>query len=102
MASPASSRRCNCGPPLLAVLNHAIAVAMVHGPAKGLELIHTLDQDSRLAGHHRLHAVRAHLLEMAGDPQAAIAQYRMAAGKTTSIPERDYLISQAARLSESS
>jgi len=86
----------------MVVLNHAIAVAMVNGPAKGLELIDTLDQDSRLAGHHRLHAVRAHLLEMAGDSQAAIAQYRLAAGKTTSIPERDYLISQATRLSESS
>jgi RNA polymerase sigma factor (sigma-70 family) len=84
----------------MVVLNHAIAVAMVHGPAKGLELIDTLDQDSRLAGHHRLHAVRAHLLEMAGDSHGAIAQYRLAAGKTTSIPERDYLISQAARLSE--
>ena len=82
-------------------LNHAIAVAMVHGPATGLELIDTLDQDSRLAGHHRLHAVRAHLLEMAGDSHGAIAQYRLAAGKTTSIPERDYLIGQAARLSES-
>jgi RNA polymerase sigma factor (sigma-70 family) len=82
-------------------LNHAIAVAMVHGPATGLELIDTLDQDSRLAGHHRLHAVRAHLLEMAGDSHAAVAQYRLAAGKTTSIPERDYLIGQAARLSES-
>jgi RNA polymerase sigma factor (sigma-70 family) len=85
----------------MVVLNHAIAVAMVHGPAKGLELIHTLDQDSRLAGHHRLHAVRAHLLQMAGDSHAAIAQYRLAAGKTTSVPERDYLIGQAARLSES-
>ncbi len=56
--------------------------------------------DARLAGHHRLDAVRAHLLERAGDHEAAIAYYRKAAGRTTSIPERDYLIAQAARLSD--
>ena len=84
----------------MVMLNHAVAVAMVHGPAKGLELLHALDSDSRLAGHHRLDAVRAHLLEMAGDYQAAIAHYRIAASRTTSIPEQNYLTAQAARLSE--
>jgi predicted RNA polymerase sigma factor len=73
---------------------------MVHGPAAGLELLRPLDADARLAGHHRLDAVRAHLLERAGDHEAAIALYRKAAGRTTSIPERDYLIAQAARLSD--
>ncbi len=87
------------GNPMVA-LNHAIAAAMVHGPAQGLELLKPLDSDPRLAGHHRLHAVRAHLLEMAGNHQSAIAHYRIAATRTTSIPERDYLIAQAARLSE--
>jgi predicted RNA polymerase sigma factor len=85
----------------MVILNHAIAAAMVHGPKKGLDLLCALDSDPRLAGHHRLHAVRAHLLEMTGDSEAAIAQYRLAAARTTSIPERDYLISQAVRLSES-
>jgi RNA polymerase sigma factor (sigma-70 family) len=82
-------------------LNHAIAAAMVHGPSKGLELLTTLDPDSRIAGHYRLDAVRAHLLEMAGDHPAAITHYRMAAARTTSIPERNYLMTQAARLVES-
>ena len=86
----------------MVTLNHAIAAAMVHGPAKGLELLRALDSDARLAGHHRLDAVRAHLLEMAGDHQAAITHYRIAARRTTSLPERNYLITQAARLSESS
>jgi RNA polymerase sigma factor (sigma-70 family) len=83
----------------MVVLNHAIAAGMVHGPAKGLELLRTLDSDTRMTGHHRLDAVRAHLLEMAGDPQAALIHYRRAAGRATSVPERNYLIAQAARLS---
>jgi predicted RNA polymerase sigma factor len=81
-------------------LNHAIAAAMVHGPSKGLELLGALDTDDRLASHYRLAAVRAHLLEMAGDHEAAITYYRTAAGRTTSIPERNYLMTQAARLGE--
>jgi RNA polymerase sigma factor (sigma-70 family) len=84
----------------MVTLNHAIATAMVRGPAAGLELLRALDADARLAGHHRLDAVRAHLLERAGDHEAAIAHYSTAAGRTTSIPERDYLIAQAARLSD--
>ena len=81
-------------------LNHAVATAMVHGPAAGLALLDALDNDARIAGHHRLDAVRAHLLERAGEHQAAIAHYRTAAGRTTSIPERNYLLTQAARLSD--
>lgn len=82
------------------LLNHAIAAAMVHGSGKGLELLGVLDSDTRLAGRHRLEAVRAHLLEMAGDHEAAITHYRIAASRATSIPERNYLMMQAARLSE--
>jgi RNA polymerase sigma factor (sigma-70 family) len=82
----------------MVMLNHAIAAAMVHGPSKGLELLNALDADGRLAGHHRLDAVRAHLLELAGDHQAAIAHYGSAARRTSSLPERNYLMSQAARL----
>ena len=84
----------------MVMLNHAIAAAMVHGPSKGLELLRALDSDARISSHHRLDAVRAHLLEMAGEREAAIAHYRIAAGRTTSIPEQNYLIAQAARLSE--
>jgi predicted RNA polymerase sigma factor len=84
----------------MVTLNHAIAAAMVHGPSKGLELLKVLDTDAMLANHHRLDAVRAHLLEMAGDREGAIAHYRIAAGRTTSMPERNYLLKQAARLNE--
>ena len=80
-------------------LNHAIAAAMVDGPRAGLKLLEALDADERLAGHYRLDAVRAHLLERAGDHEAAIAHYGAAAERTTSIPERNYLTTQAARLS---
>ena len=89
-------------PSPMVTLNHAIAAAMVHGPAKGLELLRALDSDSRLAAHYRLDAVRAHLLEMMGDFKSAIQHYRIAAGRTTSIPERNYLMTQAARLDEMS
>jgi len=82
----------------MVVLNHAIAAAMVHGPTKGLELVDALKADARVANHHRLDAVRAHLLEMAGDREGAVKHYRAAAGKTGSLPERNYLLMQAARL----
>jgi RNA polymerase sigma factor (sigma-70 family) len=85
----------------MVMLNYTIAAAMVHGMSTGLELLDELDGDPRLAGHHRLDAVRAHLLEMAGDHRAAITHYQTAAGRTTSEPERNYLMTQAARLRES-
>ena len=80
-------------------LNHAIAAAMVHGPAKGLELLDALNDDPRLADHHRLDAVRAHLMELAGDRDDAVRHYRAAAAKTANLPERNYLLAQAATLS---
>jgi predicted RNA polymerase sigma factor len=80
-------------------LNHAIAATMVHGATKGLELLEALKADARLADHHRLDAVRAHLLELAGDRTGAVRHYRAAAGKTGSLPERNYLLTRAARLS---
>ena len=79
-------------------LNQAVAAAMVAGPAAGLDLLRELESDRRLAGHHRLHATRAHLLEMSGDVQGAVASYREAARRTTSLPERRYLTGRAARL----
>ena len=82
----------------MVLLNHAVAAAMVHGPKRGLDLLNALDKDPRIASHHRLDAVRAHLFELAGDPKAAIAHYQAAARKTASIPERNYLLTQASRL----
>jgi RNA polymerase sigma factor (sigma-70 family) len=82
----------------MVALNHAIAAAMVHGPAAGLDLLTALDADARVSGHYRLDAVRAHLLEMAGEHERAIVHYRAAAERTASIPERNYLTARAARL----
>ena len=79
-------------------LNHAVAAAMVDGPEAGLAMLTTLERDERMAEHHRLDAVRAHLLEMAGESDAARAAYRRAAQRTTSVPERRYLEERAARL----
>jgi RNA polymerase sigma factor (sigma-70 family) len=86
----------------MVMLNHAIATAMVRGPSEGLRLLTILDEDGRLTGHHRLHAVRAYLLEMAGDNSGAITHYRLAAERTSSLPERNYLLTQVARLSDRS
>ncbi|WP_433229464.1 RNA polymerase sigma factor [Actinomadura formosensis] len=82
----------------MVTLNEAVALAMVDGPAAGLDLLRPLDDDARMSGHHRLAAVRGHLLEMAGEPGAAREAYREAARRTTSLPERRYLESRAARL----
>jgi RNA polymerase sigma factor (sigma-70 family) len=82
----------------MVTLNHAVAAAMVDGPAAGLAMLDELDADERIAKHHRLEAVRAHLLEMAGEMAAARAAYRLAAQRTTSLPERRYLEARASRL----
>jgi predicted RNA polymerase sigma factor len=82
----------------MVTLNHAIAVAMVDGPAAGLARLAPLDKDPRIAGHYRLDAVRGHLYEMTGERETAIAHYLAAAGRTTSVPERNYLTVKAARL----
>jgi RNA polymerase sigma factor (sigma-70 family) len=85
-------------PSPVVTLNHAVALAMVRGPRAGLELLTTLDDDARMAGSHRLDAVRAHLLELAGDTAAARERYRAAARRTTSLPEQRYLEGRAALL----
>jgi RNA polymerase sigma factor (sigma-70 family) len=83
----------------MVTLNRAVALAMVHGPRAGLALLGTLDSDDRMAHTHRLEAVRAHLLEIAGDVVAARESYRRAARMTASVPEQRYLALRAARLS---
>jgi predicted RNA polymerase sigma factor len=79
-------------------LNHAVAVAMAEGPAAGLALLERLDRDGRIKDHYRLAAVRAHLLERSGQISAALREYEVAAEKTASIPERNYLLLKIARL----
>ncbi|HET7188296.1 MAG TPA: sigma-70 family RNA polymerase sigma factor [Gemmatimonadaceae bacterium] len=81
-------------------LNRAIATAMVDGPAAGLLAIDELGKDARLAGHYRLDAVRAHLHQMLGHRDVATEHYRVAAERTASVPERDYLLMKAAKLRE--
>ncbi|MFZ1926034.1 MAG: sigma-70 family RNA polymerase sigma factor [Solirubrobacteraceae bacterium] len=85
-------------PSPVVTLNRAVAVAMVDGPRAGLASLEVLSGDRRLASQHRLASVRAHLHEMAGDTQAAVAGYEDAARRTTSIPEQRYLRAQAERL----
>jgi RNA polymerase sigma factor (sigma-70 family) len=84
----------------MVALNHAIATAMVDGSAAGLARLVEVGADPRIAGHYRLDAVRAHLLERAGDRDGAIACYRRAAERTASIAERNYLLLRAAQLGE--
>ncbi|GAA1312839.1 RNA polymerase sigma24 factor [Planotetraspora silvatica] len=81
-------------------LNHAVAVAMARGPQAGLDLLGELVADERIAEDHRLHAVRAHLLEMAGDRVAAREAYEAAARRTAGLPQQRYLHSRAARLED--
>jgi predicted RNA polymerase sigma factor len=82
----------------MVTLNRIVAVAMVHGPQRGLEQLDAAAADPALADHHRLAAVRAHLLELAGERETAREQYRLAARRTLSLPERRYLESRAAAL----
>jgi predicted RNA polymerase sigma factor len=84
----------------MVTLNRAIALAEVEGPQAGLALLSALDGDERMAGHHRLMSVRAHLLEQAGDKAGAYDHYRSAAKATASITERRYLESRAAAVKQ--
>lgn len=81
-------------------LNRAVATAMIDGPAAGLAELEALAKDPRLAQQHRLDAVRAHLLERAGERRAAIEAYRRAADRSTVVAERNHLLMRAARLNE--
>jgi RNA polymerase sigma factor (sigma-70 family) len=85
-------------PSPVVTLNRAVALAMVDGPHAGLGSLAALASDRRLAEHHRLASVRAHLQEMAGDTQAALAGYEDAARRTGSMPEQRYLQARAQRL----
>ncbi len=79
-------------------LNHAVAVAMAHGAPAGLALLRKIQADERIAADHRLYAVRAHLLEMAGDRAGARDAYQAAARRATNLVQQRYLHARAARL----
>jgi predicted RNA polymerase sigma factor len=79
----------------MATLNRALALAMVEGAQAGLDLLATLDDDKRVASHHRLFAIRGQLLEMAGDQAGAREAFETAARRCTSLPERAYLQDRA-------
>ncbi|MDG4786527.1 sigma-70 family RNA polymerase sigma factor [Micromonospora sp. WMMD1102] len=89
-------RRIAPGPTV--TLNHAVAAAMAHSPAVGLALLDPLRADPAMRRHHRLYAVRAHLLELDGDRAGATEEYRRAARLTASLPEQRYLNRRLARL----
>jgi RNA polymerase sigma factor (sigma-70 family) len=89
-------------PGAMVTLSRIVAVAMVDGPREGLQQLAAAEADPALAGHHRVEAVRGHLLDMAGDREGARAHYLLAARRTLSIPEQRYLASRAARLESSS
>jgi RNA polymerase sigma factor (sigma-70 family) len=93
-------RQVDPGP--VVALNHVVAVAMVRGPRAGLDLLTGLGSDQRIAAGHRFHAVRAHLLELAGDQDGARQSYLDAARRAASLPHQRYLNSRAARLTGSS
>ncbi|MFZ0216831.1 MAG: DUF6596 domain-containing protein, partial [Candidatus Dormiibacterota bacterium] len=85
--------------PMIA-LNHAVAIAMARGANAGLDLLHQLQADDRISDHHRFHAVRAHLLEMAGNRLAARDSYEAAAARAMNLSQQRHLRSRAARLLE--
>jgi RNA polymerase sigma factor (sigma-70 family) len=87
------------GNPVVA-LNHAVAVSMVTGPRAGLDLVQRLGSDARINADRRFHAVRGHLLEMAGDPAAALESYRAAALVATNLQQQRFLNQQIARLQD--
>jgi len=80
----------------MVTLNRAVAAAMANGATAGLDILDALDEGGSLAGHHRVYAVRAHLLEMSGDVDGAVENYREAAGRTANLAERNYLTLRAA------
>jgi RNA polymerase sigma factor (sigma-70 family) len=84
-----------CAPGPMVTLNRIVASAMVHGPHIGLAQLAEAEADPALTGHHRVYAVRAHLLDLAGDHQAAATHYLLAARTTLSVPEQRYLESRA-------
>jgi RNA polymerase sigma factor (sigma-70 family) len=85
-------------PSPVVALNRIVAIAMIHGPRTGLDELTAAEADPALARHYRIDAVRAHLLELADDPDGARAHYLRAAQGTLNLPEQRYLTARAARI----
>jgi RNA polymerase sigma factor (sigma-70 family) len=85
----------------IVALNHAVAVSKVAGPSAGLELLRRLEPDTRINDDRRFHAVRARLLELDGDVEAALIAYQTAARQATNLRQQRYLNQQIARLQNS-
>ncbi|MEO9140391.1 MAG: RNA polymerase sigma factor, partial [Jatrophihabitans sp.] len=83
----------------MVTLNRIVAVAMVDGPRGALDLLDVAALDPALQGHHRVDAVRAHLLEELGEQARARAHYLLAAERTHNLPEQRYLLARAGRIS---
>jgi len=82
----------------MVTLNRVVALAMAVGPEVALAELALCAVDPALVGHHRIPAIRAHLLERAGRPDDARLDYLEAARLTSSDPERRYLLQRAARV----
>jgi RNA polymerase sigma-70 factor (ECF subfamily) len=78
------------GSPVVA-LNRAVAVAMVEGPAAGLDLMDTLAASGSLDSYHLLHAARGDLLRRLGRAPEAAAAYRRALELATNPVEQTFL-----------
>jgi predicted RNA polymerase sigma factor len=76
-------------------LNRAVAVAMVDGPAAGLELLEAIAGTGALSDLHLLHAVRGDLLARLGRDEAAATSFRQAAELTPNLAEQHFLRDRA-------
>jgi RNA polymerase sigma-70 factor, ECF subfamily len=72
-------------------LNHAAAVSMADGPARGLELADALAASGALDGYHLLHAARADMLRRLGRPADALAAYTRALELAPGAADRAFL-----------
>ena len=84
----------------MVLLNRIVAVAMVRGPETALSELDDAVTDPSLSAHYRTDAVRAHLLALTGDHEAAREHYERAAKRTPNHPESQYLQAKANALKE--
>jgi predicted RNA polymerase sigma factor len=77
-------------------LNRAVALAMMYGPAAGLEVVDELMSEPALQGYHLLPAVRADFLTKLGRFDEARGELARAASLTRNTRERTLLLERAA------
>jgi len=76
-------------------LNRAVALAMLFGPAAGLEIVDALTSEPSLEGYHLLPSVRGDLLAKLGRSDEARAEFERAASLTRNARERELLLGRA-------